>query len=97
MEINDIRKLQLLLKTATESINEAIALATLPEGDEPHKRKIYLTQQRPQGSNGDEGWSTIFADLEYDAAKKWVDSHNGENALFKMEYRVKTIDLYYNN
>lgn len=94
MELNDIRKLHQLLKTATESINEAMALAIQPQVDEPRKRKIYVTQQRPQGSDEDEGWDTLFADDDFDNAQRWVDLHNAEDALFPMEYRVKTIDLY---
>lgn len=94
MEINDIRKIQLLLKTATESINEAMALASPPDGDYPHRHDIYITQQRPKGCKYDDGWQTLFADLNADQAQKWVDSHNEEDAIFPMEYRVKTIDLY---
>ena len=94
MEINEIRKMQELLKTATESINEAMALAIQPQVNHPSKREIYLTQQRPQGSKDDEGWSPLFADVDYVSANEWVDSRNTENALFPMEYRVITIELY---
>lgn len=94
MEINDIRKLQHLLETATDSINEALALASQPEGYEPRKRKIYVTQQRLKGSERNYGWQTLFADLDHDTAYAWADSHNEENADSLIEYRVKEIDLY---
>lgn len=94
MELNDIRKLQHLLETATDSINEALALVSQPEGDEPRKRKIYVTQQRPKWSQQNYGWQTLFADLDHDNAYAWVDSRNEENADSLIEYRVKEIDLY---
>lgn len=94
MELNDIRRMKELLWTATESVNEAMSLVKKTQTDAPLKRAIYVTQQRPQGSIDDDGWRTLFADANYDQAKKWVDSHNSENALFHLEYRVITIDLY---
>lgn len=94
METNDIRKMQQLLKTATESIKEAMAIAKKPLGDDPRKRKIYVTQQRAKGCIGDDGWSTLFADTNSAAANEWVNRRNSEDALIPLEYRVKTIDLY---
>lgn len=94
MEINDIRKMQQLLKTATESINEAMAIASQPEVDGPRKRQIYVTQQRPKHCKGDKDWTTIFADTDYDNAIKWVDSHNANRPSEYVMYRVIEITLY---
>lgn len=94
MERNNLHKIQSLLKTATERINEAIALTTLPEGEELGKIKIYVTQMREKGSKYDEGWRTLFADVDSAAANEWVNHRNSEIAATNQEYRVLTIDLY---
>lgn len=94
MEPQELYKLRSLLKTATESINEAMALAKKPEGVDESKRKIYVTQLREKGSKYDEGWRTLFADVDSAAANEWVNRRNSENSSSNNEYRVLTIDLY---